>query len=282
MVLHYKTPQSNHHIHKPHNPPHPTTTSCPTFPHPIISSPPAPPSPTPQTSIIFLSRGGNKLGKGLTATKDFHRFIRNSKPHYSSLTWSGKDNFRVHTIASMRNRGFVFARGTLSKYTELSFDEALQAIKIILARTHVPRPPIINSLCKTNLAVTFSEKPASISIPVTGMNWALIVHSIIDIFDKLLLSPSRGPTSVGDGICLTYDSCYGNTPKLNTERRSYIRQKYGTNTISTHEDGTIKRAMYGTGSGVTTDGTPLRLATFFHILFPPCSKINLRTSLLSN
>ncbi len=47
------------------------------------------------------------------------------------------------------------------------------------------------------------------------------------IFDVLFCSPTRTPWSEGNGIIISADSCFGNTPTINIHRKSYLRQNYG-------------------------------------------------------
>ncbi len=80
------------------------------------------------------------------------------------------------------------------------------------------------------------------------------------IFDDLFGSPIRTPCSEGNGIIITADSCYGNTPTINILRKSYLRQNYGldySEVRSINKDG-IFRYSYGTGCGLNTLGIPRR------------------------
>ena len=76
------------------------------------------------------------------------------------------------------------------------------------------------------------------------------------IFEDLFGSPTRTPCSEGNGVIMTADSCYGNTPTINILRKSYLRQNYGldySEVRSINKDG-IFRYSYGTGCGLNTVG----------------------------
>ena len=87
-----------------------------------------------------------------------------------------------------------------------------------------------------------------------------LIPIAIKIFDVLFCSPTRTPWSEGNGIIISADSCYGNTPTINIHRKSYLCQNYGldsTEVQSINKDG-IFRYSYGTGSGLNTVGIPRR------------------------
>ena len=89
------------------------------------------------------------------------------------------------------------------------------------------------------------------------------------IFDDLFCSPTRTPWSEGNGIIISADSCFGNTPTINIHRKSYLRQNYGldsTEVQSINKDG-IFRYSYGTGSGLNTVGIPRRQVSEFILIF---------------
>ena len=80
---------------------------------------------------------------------------------------------------------------------------------------------------------------------------------IVKIFDNLFLHPSHGPATAGHGISLCCDSPRGNKPTLNIDRVSYFQNRFGKDVMPTNKPNTVRRATYGTGSGIGSYGTPL-------------------------
>lgn len=81
---------------------------------------------------------------------------------------------------------------------------------------------------------------------------------LLKIYDSLFLNPTHDPSTPGPGICLSVDSCCGNTPCLSIHRPTYSRQTHGRDVphVATNNTTTVNRYAYGTRSGNTTHGIP--------------------------
>jgi hypothetical protein len=81
-----------------------------------------------------------------------------------------------------------------------------------------------------------------------------VIDAGFKVLDYLYLHPSHAPSTVGPGICLAAESCYGNNAKLNLQRGHYLRQSFGK-TKTDVDDDTRVCYVYGAGYGAVTFGT---------------------------
>ena len=82
---------------------------------------------------------------------------------------------------------------------------------------------------------------------------------LLEILDDFLLSESRAPSEVGEGVVVTADAPYfARRATINVERPSYVRNNFGKDSPSTspHDvaSNRVHRFAYGTGSGNQTHG----------------------------
>ncbi len=84
------------------------------------------------------------------------------------------------------------------------------------------------------------------------------MDAALKIFDDLFLNPMHSAKEAGAGITVTCDSCPYDHGKLvlNVERNNYLKQEFGFNETGIAADGTVRRYLYGTGSGIRTHGIP--------------------------
>ena len=81
---------------------------------------------------------------------------------------------------------------------------------------------------------------------------------LLKIYDSLFQNPTRDPSTPGEGICLSVDSCCGATPRVSIHRPTYSRQNYGRDVlhVATENTKTVNRYTYGVRSGSITHGIP--------------------------
>ena len=81
-----------------------------------------------------------------------------------------------------------------------------------------------------------------------------VIDAGFKVLDYLYLHPSHAPSTVGPGICLAAESCYGNNAKVNLQRGHYLRQSFGKTDVDVDDD-TRVCFVYGAGYGSVTFGT---------------------------
>ena len=81
-----------------------------------------------------------------------------------------------------------------------------------------------------------------------------VIDAGFKVLDYLYLHPSHAPSTVGPGICLAAESCYGNNAKVNLQRGHYLRQSFGKTDVDVDDDMRVC-FVYGAGYGSVTFGT---------------------------
>ena len=200
----------------------------------------------------------------------YRNYVDQRKEVYKQLKWGDKAQFCQDIVRELTvDKGLRLLQLSDDKRGWIVIDKSLAAEKVMI-RLRSKRHSIIN-INNTHTPIIVPVKKCFLqfsslsdtrdpkSFIVTGFmeEQKELDGSVETIFDNLFIPASHGPATGGPGISLSMDSPRGNKPKLNIDRASYCRNNFGKDVMPTNKANTVRRATYGTGSGIRTHGTPL-------------------------